>query len=102
MNIKHIDARLLREALAHIYKKGSHPVKAYVNKILKQYANSVGNYCTCIDTVFIDNEMKFACLDCGKRHDEKPKQSLGVRPMNQDELDTQSNSQPHDKHSSQQ
>jgi len=67
--IKQQDAALLREGLAWCYKISPPNVQKRIHGILKRYALEVAKYCECPERVYIKAEGKFACLDCGERHE---------------------------------
>ena len=62
------DSKILREALASVYKSAPPVIKQRIHDSLSQFAVSVGAYCQCPERVFVEKENKFACLDCGRRH----------------------------------
>lgn len=42
-------------------------IQDQINKTLKQFATAVSEYCECEEKVYVANESKFACLNCGRR-----------------------------------
>jgi hypothetical protein len=65
--VKQKDARILREAVAHIANHGPNAFKMRALVALKQYALAVKPYCTHSETAKVDNMN--VCIDCG--HKEK-------------------------------
>jgi len=65
--VRQADARILREALAKIWKTGHPAIRVMCNQALTMYAQSVRNYCGHPETVMVETEGKMACLDCGVR-----------------------------------
>lgn len=65
MDIKHQDARLLREALAHVINYGSPALRNRAISALQEYGRRVEGYCDHPEVVSF-NEQR-ACLDCGQR-----------------------------------
>ena len=62
------DVRLLRERLVWTMKHSPLPVAEQINKTLLAFAKNIQEYCKCEDTVYINKEMAYACLNCGSRH----------------------------------
>ena len=67
--VKQKDARILREALSWCCKHLPIEAQKKTHNALRDYAISVGKYCKCFDRSFVRKEKKFACLDCGRRHE---------------------------------
>lgn len=59
---------ILRESLAGIHKKAPPMIKKKIETSLLDFANAIMDTCKCEDKVFIENENRFACLNCGYRH----------------------------------
>lgn len=72
LTVKQRDAKILREALAGLYSKVPPMAQRKILTALSEYGARVGEYCECPEVAFIEKEKKFACLDCGKRHDPPP------------------------------
>lgn len=75
-NFKNKDVRKLRERLVWVYKQSPNAIKNEIDKTLKEFAIGVSEYCKCEERSFIQHEQKHACLNCGKRHNEKAPQSI--------------------------
>jgi len=65
MDVKHEDARILREALAHVANYGSMQIKLRALNTLREYGRRVEPYCDHPEVVTLDGVA--ACLDCGRR-----------------------------------
>ena len=65
MDVLHKDAKILREALAHVGNYGPPTLRKFAVEKLKQYAEAVTPYCDHVNQVVMGNVK--ACLDCGKR-----------------------------------
>lgn len=62
------DVRLLRERLAWCFKKSPPQIQQQIHQTLIQFAANVSEYCQCEEKAFVAPENKYACLNCGKRH----------------------------------
>jgi hypothetical protein len=70
MDVKHQDARLLREALNFVFKGATKTQQNYIKNVLAEYAIRVRPYCDHNDSVEMflpDDTPVNACLDCGHR-----------------------------------
>lgn len=65
------DVAILRECLAGLHKKVPPILQKKITNALLQFATSVKEYCQCDEKVFIENEQRYACLNCGTRHKNK-------------------------------
>jgi len=70
------DARILREALAGLYRKVPAVTQKQIHLALLRYAGQVKEYCRCPERSFVDSQGGFVCLDCGQVH----KKAKGVEP----------------------
>ena len=65
--VRQADARILREALAKIWKTGHPAIRVMCDQALRAFAASVRPICGHPETVMVETEGKHACLDCGTR-----------------------------------
>lgn len=80
MQVDQKSARVLREALSKLTKMGNPFVTTVALEALRKYAALVAPHCECVDTVFLTQESKHACLDCGKRHARPDQPELFIVP----------------------
>ena len=65
------DVAILRECLAGLHKKVPPVLQKKITDCLLRFASSIKDYCQCDEKVFIENEQRYACLNCGYRHKNK-------------------------------
>ena len=61
------DVAILRETLAHLHKKVPPILQKKVNHALLRFAQNVSEYCQHEESVWVENENAYACLNCGER-----------------------------------
>ena len=66
---KNEHVRILRERLVWVYKRSPPQIQELINQSLLKFAEAVKEYCQCEERVWVKTENKFACLNCGTRHD---------------------------------
>lgn len=62
------DVAILRECLAGLHSKVPPVLAKKITDSLRWFADSIKDYCQCEEKVFIANENRYACLNCGFRH----------------------------------
>lgn len=67
--IKQEHVRILRESLAWACRRSGGLVQQKLTEDLFRFAKAIQSYCQCSERVYVQTERKYACLDCGKRHD---------------------------------
>ena len=60
--------RILRESLVWSHSKAPAYVKKKIINDLLRFADSIKELCQCEDKAFLEQEKKYACLNCGRRH----------------------------------
>lgn len=68
MDIKHKEAKLLRDALIKVSKMGCKNVKEYSTMAIKTYQTQVSSYCECLERARNLKEGYEVCLDCSKSY----------------------------------
>lgn len=65
---KHRDVRILRECLAGLHRKAPPMLQKKIHDTLLEFAESIKSYCLCEEKSYVENEKRYACLNCGRRH----------------------------------
>ena len=68
MDLKHKEAKLLRDALIKVSQSGCKHTKDYSTMVIKEYRNQILSYCQCLERARNLKDGYEVCLDCNRSY----------------------------------